>query len=70
MQEINRFTVDMNITCKTRLWYLELTVDVKGDNIRARYMYKKQGFIHLIARIKEAYQGDSYEYDLLLRKNS
>lgn len=48
--------------------YHELTVGVEDDNIRARYMYKKLGFIHLIARIKETYQGDSYEYDLLLRK--
>ncbi len=49
--------------------YHELTVGVEDDNIRARYMYEKQGFNHHIARIKETYQGDSYEYDLLLRKN-
>ena len=48
--------------------YHELTVGVEDDNIRARYMYEKLGFIHPIARIKETYQGDSYEYDLLLRK--
>ena len=50
--------------------YLELTVGVEDDNIRARYMYEKHGFVHPIARIKETYQGDSYEYDLLLRKNN
>lgn len=48
--------------------YHELTVGVEDDNIRARYMYEKYGFIHPIARIKETYQGDSYEYDLLLRE--
>ena len=48
--------------------YHELTVGVEDDNIRARYMYEKHGFVHPIARIKETYQGDSYEYDLLLRK--
>lgn len=49
--------------------YHELTVGVEDDNIQARYMYEKHGFIQPIARIKETYQGDSYEYDLLLRKN-
>ena len=48
--------------------YHELTVGVEDDNTRARYMYEKYGFIHPVARIKETYQGNSYEYDLLLRK--
>ena len=48
--------------------YSEFTVGVEDDNARARYMYEKNGFIEPIARIKESYQGDSYEYDLLLRK--
>ena len=50
--------------------YHELTVGVEDDNNRARYMYEKYGFIQSIARIKETYQGDSYEYDLLLRKET
>ena len=50
--------------------YHELTVGVEDDNLRARYMYEKYGFIQSIARMKETYQGDSYEYDLLLRKNN
>lgn len=50
--------------------YHELTVGVEDDNLRARYMYEKYGFIQSIARIKETYQGDSYEYDLLLRKET
>ncbi len=50
--------------------YHELTVGVEDNNPRARYMYKKHGFIQPIALIKETYQGDSYEYDLLLRKEN
>lgn len=48
--------------------YSEFTVGVEDDNARARYMYEKDGFKEPIARIKESYQGDSYEYDLLLRR--
>lgn len=48
--------------------YHELTVGVEDDNIRAKYMYEKYGFIQPIARIKETYQGDIYEYDLLLKR--
>lgn len=47
--------------------YNELTVGVEDDNARARHMYEKKGFTKPIARIRETYQGDSYEYDLLLR---
>lgn len=49
--------------------YSEFTVSVEDDNSRARYMYEKHGFIESVARIKESYQGDSYEYDLLLKKD-
>ncbi len=48
--------------------YSEFTVGVEDDNSRARYMYEKYGFTKTIARIKENYQGDSYEYDLLLKR--
>ena len=48
--------------------YNEFTVGVEDSNARARYMYKKHGFTEPIARIKESYQGDSYEYDLLLKR--
>ena len=47
--------------------YSEFTVGVEDDNARARYMYEKNGFAEPIARIKESCQGDSYEYDLLLK---
>ena len=46
----------------------EFTVGVEDDNARARYMYEKYGFTEPIARIKESYQGDIYEYDLLLKR--
>ena len=48
--------------------YSEFTVGVEDNNARARYMYEKNSFIEPIARIKESYQGDSYEYDLLLKR--
>lgn len=47
--------------------YSEFTVGVEDDNAGARHMYEKQGFLTTIARRQESYQGDSYEYDLLLR---
>ena len=47
----------------------EFTVGVEDDNLRARYIYEKYGFTEPIARIKESYQGNSYEYDLLLKRN-
>ena len=50
--------------------YHELTVGVEDNNLRAKYMYEKHGFNQPIARIKETYQCDSYEYDLLLRKET
>lgn len=48
--------------------YSEYTVGVEDDNLKARYMYEKHWFTEPIARIKESYQGDSYEYDLLLKR--
>ena len=47
--------------------YSEFTVGVEDDNAKARYMYEKYDFTESVARIKESYQGDSYEYDLLLK---
>lgn len=49
--------------------YREFSVGVEDDNSKARYMYAKHGFTESIARIKESYQGDSYEYALLLKNN-
>lgn len=49
--------------------YTEFTVGVEDDNDRAKYMYSKYGFTEKIARMSESFQGDSYEYDLLLRRD-
>ena len=46
--------------------YQEITVGVEDDNPRARHMYEKRGFTRCIARCRESYQGDAYDFDLLL----
>lgn len=48
--------------------YREITVGVEDDNPRARHMYEKRGFTRCVARCRESYQGDEYEFDLLLRQ--
>ena len=67
---LGNFLLENVLTILVENGYSEFTVGVEDDNIQARYMYEKCGFVHPIARTKEIYQGDSYEYDLLLRKNS
>lgn len=49
--------------------YREITIGVEDDNLRAKHLYRKFGFTEFVARRRESYQGDSYEYDLLLRRN-
>lgn len=48
--------------------FREITVGVEDDNARAKHMYAKAGFTEFVARRRESYQGDEYEYDLLLRR--
>lgn len=48
--------------------YREITIGVEDDNLRAKHLYAKFGFTEFVARRSESYQGDSYEYDLLLRR--
>ena len=48
--------------------YREITIGVEDDNLRAKHLYRKFGFTEFVARRSESYQGDSYEYDLLLRR--
>ena len=64
---LGNFLLENVLTILTENGYSEFTVGVEDDNARARYMYEKNGFTEPIARIKESYQGDSYEYDLLLK---
>ena len=46
----------------------ELTVGVEDDNPDARRLYNRAGFDRVIERKEECYQGDTYSFDLLLRK--
>ena len=48
--------------------YTEFTIGVEDDNERAIHMYQSAGFCEAIARKAETYQGDSYEYNLYLKK--
>lgn len=48
--------------------YREITIGVEDDNLRAKHLYRKFGFTEFVARRQESYQGDAYEYDLLLRR--
>ena len=64
---LGNFLLENVLTLLAGNGYNEFTVGVEDDNAKARYMYEKYGFTEPIARIKECYQGDSYEYDLLLK---
>lgn len=48
--------------------YSEFTVGVEDDNHIAAHMYEAMGFDELLLRKMEEYQGDSYEYNLYLKK--
>ena len=50
--------------------YREITIGVEDDNVRARHLYRKFGFTEFVARCSESYQGDAYEYDLLMRRSA
>lgn len=47
--------------------YREVAVGVEDDNAKAYHIYQKHGFSETVAKIQESYQGDWYEYDLLLK---
>lgn len=48
--------------------YREITIGVEDDNLRAKHLYRKFGFTEFVERRREVYQGDEYEYDLLMRR--
>jgi len=48
--------------------YSEFTVGVEDDNSRAIHMYREMGFTEFLIRKQEEYQGDSYEYNLYLKR--
>ena len=47
--------------------YTEFTVGVEDNNECAKHIYNKFGFNKLLARRKEEYQGDVFEYNLYLK---
>lgn len=50
--------------------YTEITIGVEDDNTVAHHIYESLGFNTFIKRVIEEYQGDKYEYNLYLRKNT
>lgn len=65
---LGNFLLENVLTILVENGYNEFTVGVEDNNSKARHMYEKHGFKKTIARIKESYQGDSYEYSLLLKE--
>ena len=49
--------------------YTEFTIGVEDDNDTAKLIYQSIGFTELLSRQKEEYQGDSYEYNLYLKRS-
>lgn len=50
--------------------YSEFTIGIEDDNLIAHHIYHSLGFNELLLRKKEEYQGDFYEYNLYLMKQS
>ena len=67
---LGEFLLEKVIEVLEEKGYSEFTVGVEDDNDRARHIYEKLGFTEFLSRKSEEYQGDKYEYDLLLRKKS
>ena len=47
--------------------YTEFTIGVEDSNEKAAHIYKTLGFTKIIANLSEIYEGDYYEYKLLLK---
>lgn len=67
---LGNFLLEYVLAALRQNGYNEYTVGVEDDNTKARYIYEKHGFTVPIARVKESYQGDSYEYNLLLKNDN
>lgn len=50
--------------------YSEFTIGIEDNNLIAHHIYHSLGFNELLLRKKEEYQGDFYEYNLYLMKQS
>ncbi len=66
---LGKFLLRTVIQRLTASGYSELTMGVEDDNDRAKHIYESFGFTELLARKREEYQGDSYEYNLYLRRS-
>lgn len=53
----------------TEKGYTEFTIGVEDDNAIAKHIYQSFGFSEKIARKRDTYQGDSFEYDLMLKRS-
>lgn len=68
-QGLGKFLLRYVLDRLTEKGYTEFTIGVEDDNAIAKHIYQSFGFTEPIARKSDTYQGDSFEYDLLLKKN-
>lgn len=66
---IGKFLLRRVLDHLTERGYTEFTIGVEDDNAIAKHIYQSFGFSEKIARKSDTYQGDSFEYDLLLKRN-
>ncbi len=66
---IGKFLLRCVLDRLTEKGYTEFTIGVEDDNAIAKHIYQSFGFSEKIARKIDTYQGDSFEYDLLLKRN-
>lgn len=66
---IGKFLLRRVLDRLTEKGYTEFTIGVEDDNAIAKHIYQSFGFSEKIARKSDTYQGDSFEYDLLLKRN-
>ena len=50
--------------------YSEFTIGAEDDNEKALHIYHSMGFNELLLRRREEYQGDVYEYNLYLKRQT
>lgn len=67
---LGKFLLRRVLDCLTEKGYTEFTIGVEDDNAIAKHIYQSFGFTKKIARKSDTYQGDSFEYDLLLKRNA
>lgn len=68
-QGLGKFLLRRVLDRLTEKGYTEFTIGVEDDNPIAKHIYQSFGFSEKIARKRDTYQGDSFEYDLLLKRN-